>query len=1507
MLWALVIVAAAPSLGEVMERTHWSFQSGDGARWSSPGVEVTPAGVTRLSKGLELELVRICRRECLTPKLERMRGLEDGALELEHHGGVVQRLANGRSGLEQSFLLRAPLAGRGDVTLELTARGSRWVEQSADGHVFLGAGGERLRYGNAFVVWGDERIPVTVERTRTGLRIRVPGHVTDTVGWPLHIDPVLGPELPVDPSGAADTAELAPQRSPAIAQAGSEANFFVVWEDFREGEGRQLWGVDITALPNGKLDIPSLGRRLSPILPLGAEHTQPAIAGYSANGNTGFLLTWEMIEPAGGRRVMWRSLPLSGAAVASAAIDLATGIQPGVACTAGVCLIAYTDVSVAMAWKLRAVQLRVTAMGVTEVPVSLEVPTAPSPHDVAVTALPAVDGWALAWLQHPTPNFTVLSTIVMRADGGTPLTGFAPGSGMTLGPPALAAFDAGIVVAWTAPSATVSPLWTATLSLTGSYIESAAVRAAPGGVAFEPALDFDGTYFNLVWAESYGIAAGLKRQQFKPKETGSDSVISVPTLFNVHRAPAIATRAAADGGVDMLVAFESSLGNTLADVHVWHQWNYQPEDTYLLSRAPGAQGRLAVTAVQDGFVAAWLDSQRRDRLVSLELTRFALDGGRVTPIIPMPDAGLLPDQPALAATDSRVLLVWKERFSEPGIYARRLTPSLGFFNDAAPGKRLSETMPLDSESAPGVATSGSDFMVTWASQDGGGFFRRTDVDAEPIEPVTALSQTGGARHPSLAWDGRGYLVAWEELRTGTGNGSRRVVMARVVADAGIGSGVAVDSASNIAAQHRPLVVSNGKGRSLVAWTEEGVGWTLRAVFVDPQGARGAAFDVATGLLRPELQPLSGGFDGLGFQLVYRRREGTLDLATVSLDGGVTPLAAGPFDGRNPAFASSAGGAGLVLYEKFDVQRTTTRAFLRTVGEARAVVAPDAGSADGGAPVVDAGMPAGPPVIVVPKLGASCGAKLEAKFETQDGSAAKWELVEGPGTLDPSGHYVWEGARVKTRERLVVRASNGDGSTVSEPLAVDVDCGEQLSFETCGCSSTGLPLVPLLLLALARRRRRGATVLAALCGLAGCGRTAFYDARDQPVKPPPPPPVLYCGDGEVTAPEACDDGDTDATDECLPDCTKARCGDGYVRLGVEACDDGNADENDLCTSRCSLTSCGNGRLDPREQCDDGNLDDTDACASTCLLARCGDGHVFAGVEDCDDANAANTDDCTTACRRPRCGDGFVHAGVEPCDDGNTVDDDFCTNACKLPVCGDGRRAGAEECDLGAMNGDRPAFLISQPSGTRIATDALVRARTAVAFYDYRSASSHTGLERVSESRIYLYVDSGTGRLSLVLTHGIDFDTSGERQPSARVNMDITGLPSGVTLDVVDDPGLSPAEATKTGNMAAGRWSFNQNSDGMVLGGLPFPGVWKVTVTPQFMMGLTTWGWVRQDAVRIPLVMTEPITIEAFDTSTFCGTDCRVPRCGDGKFQGGEVCDDGNVVGGDGCAADCKSLK
>jgi hypothetical protein len=134
------------------------------------------------------------------------------------------------------------------------------------------------------------------------------------------------------------------------------------------------------------------------------------------------------------------------------------------------------------------------------------------------------------------------------------------------------------------------------------------------------------------------------------------------------------------------------------------------------------------------------------------------------------------------------------------------------------------------------------------------------------------------------------------------------------------------------------------------------------------------------------------------------------------------------------------------------------------------------------------------------------------------------------------------------------------------------------------------------------------------------------------------------------------------------------------------------------------------------------------------------------------------------------------------------------------------------------------------------------------------------------------------------------------------MDVAGLPAGFTVDLSDDPGQLTATS---GSTAAGRWAFFfLSTDGGILGTLPFPGDWTITVAPQFLFGIGSWNWVQADTSRAALTLGETVTIEALSTSSACRTDCTIPRCGDGILDGGEVCDDG---GAGGCAPDCKSFR
>lgn len=186
----------------------------------------------------------------------------------------------------------------------------------------------------------------------------------------------------------------------------------------------------------------------------------------------------------------------------------------------------------------------------------------------------------------------------------------------------------------------------------------------------------------------------------------------------------------------------------------------------------------------------------------------------------------------------------------------------------------------------------------------------------------------------------------------------------------------------------------------------------------------------------------------------------------------------------------------------------------------------------------------------------------------------------------------------------------------------------------------------------------------------------------------------CGNGEVEAGEACDDGNQADDDACVA-CEAAACGDGKVWAGMEECDDGNTEPGDGCDAGCKTEvamMCGDGTVQGNEACDDGNESDEDGCLNNCEEARCGDGVVWAGMEGCDDGNEEDGDGCPSGavgqCQaEATCGDGVVWMEMEGCDDGNEVDEDGCPSGavgqCQADaVCGDGVVwAGMEECDDG----------------------------------------------------------------------------------------------------------------------------------------------------------------------------------------------------------------------------------
>jgi len=194
-------------------------------------------------------------------------------------------------------------------------------------------------------------------------------------------------------------------------------------------------------------------------------------------------------------------------------------------------------------------------------------------------------------------------------------------------------------------------------------------------------------------------------------------------------------------------------------------------------------------------------------------------------------------------------------------------------------------------------------------------------------------------------------------------------------------------------------------------------------------------------------------------------------------------------------------------------------------------------------------------------------------------------------------------------------------------------------------------------------------------------------------------------------------------------------------------------------------------------------------------------------------------------------------------------------------------------------------------------------TATTHYAYGSRSSHTTFEAAEKSSLYLYRWDPEAALSLVLLNGIDEDSTGVIQPASNIVFEIGGLPDTAVVLLSDDD-VEFFRTTPT--TARAEWDCDRNTDGGVIGGLPFPGTWHLTITPSFLAGVTDWGFLsgaqgsdQSIDVELPLDLSQPVEIVASDRVGGCRADCTVPRCGDGILDPGEVCDDRNEQPGDGC--------
>ena len=936
--------AEAPelALGPVMERAGLAFRPAGPAlvaRGAAHQVDVaggvirlTPVVEGRPASALELETVAIDRGGARLPAAAGAAAIDPatGAARLAR-GAVVEQVQNLTGGIEQSWRFERAPAGRGDLRVEVAARGQALAAATASGLHFAAAAGPGFRYSHATWIAADgARTEVPARWAAGRIEMIVPSAVVAASRYPAVLDPIVGPEVAVDtpvpgPPGARSF-------EPVVAFSGSQ--YLAVWRDTRFGQTSDIFatrlssggvvldplGIEVAAAATNVLRSPTVafvgGDYLvawedrsggNPDIEAALVTTDGAVTALGAAAASGAAETAPALAARGDEALLvFRAGTTVRAALFTGggfdpAVDVSTGNEPAVAADpAGDYLVVWSQGATAPDVRGRFV----TSGGAT------------SGADFDISAgngdqvEPAVDFDGTDFVVLFRRNADVFGTRVSTTgevrdthnEGGTPVGGVAvstrPGQQST---PSVSCGASGCLAGW---------------------VDARDVDAL-GFDIYAAVIDPDPSF---TVGEDFPIAS-LDRAQIEPSTTtaGSSWFIVWQDSSTGLQYP-YGSRIAADGSV------------------------VDAEPILLLS-GNNAQVQPALARSDIGWLLTWSDS----RTVGNDVLGARLDpAGALLDDEPrtVSDAPRVQNGPAAAFDGGRQVVVWADaRGATRDVYAARVGID-GTLMD--PGGIPIATAERD-QTGPDIAWSDGDSgLVVWQDRQAGNF----DIHAAVLDDegeVTASDFTvcgaeGDQVRPAVAFDRQTsmYLVVWSDRRGGTGTND--VYAARIDTTGNVLDPCGVAVAAEASTQLVPDVAyGDVLGGFLVAWEDR-----RSAPSGDVYAARVTVGDGGVEVLDPGGVPVSAGpgregepavtATAGGFVVAWSDARDIADTgydlygAYIDADGAVEPaggflISAEEGDEREPALEGRTGGSSFVAaYARSDLEVGAPRVFARVLDE-----------------------------------------------------------------------------------------------------------------------------------------------------------------------------------------------------------------------------------------------------------------------------------------------------------------------------------------------------------------------------------------------------------------------------------------------------------------------------------------------------------------------------------------------------------------------------------------------
>ncbi|WP_242371713.1 InlB B-repeat-containing protein [Anaeromyxobacter sp. SG26] len=288
----------------------------------------------------------------------------------------------------------------------------------------------------------------------------------------------------------------------------------------------------------------------------------------------------------------------------------------------------------------------------------------------------------------------------------------------------------------------------------------------PTGSQAAPAAASDGTNHLVVWSDARG---GTGQDLYGARVSKAGVVLgSAPIVISAAAGDQVEASVAFDGR-NYLVVWQDSRGATGRDVY---GARVTPDGTVLdpggipISTALDHQVEPALAFDGTSYLVVWED--RRTGFGDVRGARVAPNGTVLATDLVISGAPLHQTQPAVACATGTCLVAWRDgRAGGPDVYGARVAGSTVTDPDGLPISRAGS-----SQGRPTIASDGSGFLVTWNDTRSGTsdvYGSRVSASGQVLDP-SGLAIAAGAdaqQAPDVGFEGAYYVVAWHDRRSGT--------------------------------------------------------------------------------------------------------------------------------------------------------------------------------------------------------------------------------------------------------------------------------------------------------------------------------------------------------------------------------------------------------------------------------------------------------------------------------------------------------------------------------------------------------------------------------------------------------------------------------------------------------------------------------------------------------------------------------------------------------------------